>query len=173
MENLINKLKENKPNKILVTGGNKIHINKFSKDIADTMANFFNLEYKVINDESLNSQELVEVNNEIKKYDHCVISGSDLVHFSDILNVDFIIFIENNPDNANRNKERDKKHKDDILERAIQIHNESQILNPPDFMLEDSYKVKLRFFEYWVVPQLLFNPTKNTYLIKESSIVVV
>ena len=95
------------------------------------------------------------------------------MHCCDLLNVDFIIFIENKLDNATRNKEQDKKSKDDILERSISIHNETKILNPPDFMLEDVYKVKLRFFEYWVVPQLLFNPIKNTYLIKEESIVVI
>tara|TARA_Y100000385_G_scaffold283028_1_gene338480 strand:- start:61 stop:579 length:519 start_codon:yes stop_codon:yes gene_type:complete len=172
MENLINKLKETKPKKILVTGGNPIYINKFSKDISATLSIYFKEEYNVINDSILCS-DINEINKVINKKNNCVISGCNLLHNSDLINVDFIIFIKNNSNNATRNIEQDQKDKDDVLERVISIHNDSQILNPTDFVLQNSYNLKLRFFEYWVVPQLLFNPTKNTYLIKEESIVVI
>lgn len=172
MEGLINKLKENKAKKIIITGGNSIYINKFSKDIAHTLGVYLNEEYNVINEGTL-PEKVKEINEYLDDKVNCVISGSNLTHNVDLIKVDFIIFIKNKSKNATRNSEQDQKDKDDILERVISIHNDSQILNPTDFVLQDSYKLKLRFFEYWVVPQLLFNPTKNTYLINEESILVV
>tara|TARA_B110000908_G_C10251637_1_gene452474 strand:+ start:518 stop:1039 length:522 start_codon:yes stop_codon:yes gene_type:complete len=170
MKNLISRLLEDKPNRILVTGSNEIQINKLTEDIKNLLSNELNKDYQTLNGVDLIDVDYLSINKKIKNIDHLLISGHNLIHKADLLDVNFILFVENKVINATRDKCKEEEQKERILERSINIYRTGEYLNPEDFRLKDLYSLSKRFYEYWVMPQLLFDTSKNTYIIKEEDI---
>ena len=63
--------------------------------------------------------------------------------------------------------EIDNKYKQLILNGVKEI---GEPLTLDYFNCSNIYKLRLKFFEYWIMPSLLFDVNKNTFIIKEYEI---
>ena len=162
MKKLLDKISEVKPNKILVTGTNKLFVNKFSHELTNILNEIHNKNYSCIfNEENF----LVEKFNEtIKDKKNIIISATNLLHVADLIDVNLIVFVDNN---HKVKDEIDNKYKQLILNRVKEI---GEPLTLDYFNCSNIYKLRLKFFEYWIMPSLLFDVNKNTFIIKEYEI---
>ena len=164
MKKILDKIKDVKPNKILVTGANNIYINKFCHELSTTLTEEYEKKYSCFFTEENKNLSVNKLNEKIKPLDNIIISGTGILHVCDLINVDLIVFVENT---YKKSDIEDNDYKDLILKRVEQI---GEPLKLDYFNYTNIYLLRLKFFEYWVMPSLLFDTKKNTCILKEYEI---